>query len=170
MEKSFFYLFILTFIRNFAPANWKQLMEIQLITQELLKELHDKAKASQRLRVNFDFRNRPEDTSQRMLNVLEEGTVVPIHRHLKTSETVISIEGCIDWIFYEELTSMDNGGMVHDGETAVDERQFIEVVRLKVCPREGLYGIQVPKGTWHSVVVYEPSTTVEAKDGKYVKK
>ena len=145
-------------------------MEIQLITQELLKELHDKAKASQRLRVNFDFRNRPEDTSQRMLNVLEEGTVVPIHRHLKTSETVICIEGCIDWIFYEELPSMDNGGMVHDGEIAVDERQFVEVARVRVCPREGVYGIQVPKGTWHSVIVHEPSTTVEAKDGKYVKK
>ena len=143
-------------------------MEIQLITQELLKELHDKAKASQRLRVNFDFRNRPEDTSQRMLNVLEEGTVVPIHRHLKTSETVICIEGCIDWIFYEELPNLDAGGPIHDGEIAQDETNFRETARFRVCPREGTFGIQVPQAAWHSVIVHESSTILEAKDGPYI--
>ena len=60
------------------------------------------------------------------------------------------------------------GGPVHDGETAVDETQFKEVARVRVCPREKLYGIQVAKGAWHSIEVYEPSTIFEAKDGAYM--
>ena len=144
-------------------------MEVQLINKELLSELHVKAADNERLRVNFDLRTTTEDTSQRMLNALEPGTHVPIHRHLKTSETVICIEGCLDWVFYEELPGVETGGPVHDGETAVDETCFVETARFRVCPREGQYGIQVPKGAWHSVVVHEPSTILEAKDGKYEK-
>lgn len=80
-----------------------------------------------RLRQNFDLRTSQADTSQRMLNVLEPGTKVPIHRHLKTSESVICLEGCLDWVFYEELPNMDAGGPVHNGETAADETCFKEV-------------------------------------------
>ena len=144
-------------------------MEVKLINKELLDTLHEKAKASERLRQNFDLRTTAEDTSQRMLNALEVGTHVPIHRHLKTSETVVCIEGCLDWVFFEELPSVDTGGPVHDGETAADETCFVETARFRVCPREGLYGIQVPLGAWHSVVVHEPSTILEAKDGAYGK-
>ena len=143
-------------------------MDVQLINKELLAELHEKAAANERLRMNFDLRTTPEDTSQRMLNALQPGTKVPIHRHLKTSETVICLEGCLDWVFYEEMTNMDADGLVHDGETAADETCFKETARFRVCPRDGQYGIQVPKGAWHSVVVYEPSTILEAKDGAYV--
>ena len=142
-------------------------MEIQLINDELLEALHEEAYGSERLRQNFDMRTTAEDGSQRMLNVMEPGTHVPIHRHLKTSESVICLEGCLDWVFYEELPGVDTGGPVHDGETAADETQFKEVARERVCPREKLYGIQVPKGAWHSIEVYEPSTIFEAKDGKY---
>lgn len=144
-------------------------MEIQLINDKLLSELHQKASENERLRQNFDLRTTPEDGSQRMLNVLEVGTHVPIHRHLKTSESVVCIEGCLDWIFYDELPNVDAGGPVHDGETAADETQFKEVARFRVCPREGVHGIQVPKGVWHTIVVHEPSTIFEAKDGKYGK-
>lgn len=144
-------------------------MEIQLLDRGLLEGLHEKAKASERLRQNFDLRTTPADTSQRMLNALEVGTKVPIHRHLKTSESVICLEGCLDWVFYEELPNMDAGGPVHDGETAADETQFVETARVRVCPREKVYGIQVPKGAWHSIEVHEPSTIFEAKDGAYGK-
>ena len=144
-------------------------MEIQLLDRGLLERLHGKAKASERLRQNFDLRTTPADTSQRMLNALEVGTKVPIHRHLKTSESVICLEGCLDWVFYEELPNMDAGGPVHDGETAADETQFVETARVRVCPREKVYGIQVPKGAWHSIEVHEPSTIFEAKDGAYGK-
>ena len=142
-------------------------MDIQLINKELLSALHEKAEASERLRQNFDLRTTPKDTSQRMLNVLEPGTKVPIHRHLKTSESVVCFEGCLDWVFYEELPNVDCGGPVHDGETAADETCFAEVARFRVCPREKVYGIQVPLGAWHSIIVHEPSTIFEAKDGKY---
>lgn len=138
-------------------------MEIQLINDELLGELRKRAQMSERKRQNFDLRTSPEDTSQRMLNVLEPGTKVPIHRHLRTSESVVCLEGCLDWVFYEEIRP------VHDGETAVDESCFAETARFRVCPREGQYGIQVPKGVWHSVVVHERSTILEAKDGAYGK-
>ena len=144
-------------------------MEIQLINDELLKALRKQAQGNERKRQNFDLRTTPQDTSQRMLNVLEPGTHVPIHRHLKTSESVICLEGCLDEVFYEELPGVDTGGPVHDGETATDETVFAEVARFRICPREQKYGIQIPKGVWHSIVVYEPSTIFEAKDGAYGK-
>ena len=142
-------------------------MEVQLINSELLRRLHEKAAQNERLRMNHDLRTTPEDTSQRMLNALQPGTHVPIHRHLKTSETVICLEGCLDWVFYEELPNMDAGGPIHDGETSADESCFVETARFRVCPREGVHGIQVPLGAWHSVIVHEPSTILEAKDGAY---
>ena len=88
-----------------------------------------------------------------MLNVLEPGTKVAVHRHLKTSETVF----------------VDAGGPIHDGETAADESCFKEVARFRICPREGQFGIQIPKGAWHSIEVHEASTIFEAKDGAYGK-
>lgn len=78
-------------------------MDIQLINENLLSGLYQKAMENERKRMNYDLRTTPEDTSQRMLNALEPGTHVPIHRHLKTSETVICIEGCLDEVFYEKL-------------------------------------------------------------------
>ena len=142
-------------------------MEIQLINDDLLADLHGKAKENERKRMNYDLRTTPEDGSQRMLNVLEVGTKVPIHRHLKSSETVVCLEGCLDEVFFEELPGVVSGGPVHDGERAIDETQFVEVARFRICPREKLYGIQIPKGAWHSIEVKEPSTIFEAKDGRY---
>ena len=143
-------------------------MKVQLINNDLLKDLHAKAKTSERLRMNFDLRTTADDTSQRMLNALQPGTKVPIHRHLKTSETVICLEGCLDWVFYDELPNLDAGGPIHDGESAKDEANFTETARFRVCPREGTFGIQVPQAAWHSVIVHEPSTILEAKDGAYM--
>lgn len=144
-------------------------MEIQLLNKELTSNLHEKATSNERLRMNFDLRTSPEDGSQRMLNALEVGTHVPIHRHLKTSETVVCLEGCFEEVFFEELPNVEAGGPVHNGETAADESRFAEVARFRVCPREGQYGIQVPKGVWHTVVVLEPTTILESKDGAYGK-
>ena len=139
-------------------------MDVQLINNELLADLHDKAVESERLRQSFDLRTTPEDTSQRMLNVLEPGTHVPIHRHLKTTETVICLKGSMDWVFYEDTAE----GPEHDGEKATDESLFKETARYRLCPKEGQYGIQVPLGAWHGVEVYEPTTILEAKDGKWI--
>lgn len=136
-------------------------MEVQLINEERLTELHRKALESERLRMNFDLRTTVEDTSQRMLNALEVGTKVPIHRHLKSSETVICIQGRLDWAFYEERLNMDAGG---------PGREFAETYRVTLCPKECCYGLQIPKGAWHTIGVKEESTIFEAKDGKYEKK
>ena len=141
--------------------------EMKLIDEELLSMLHEQAMNNERKRMNYDLRTSLDDTSQRMLNSLEVGTKVSIHRHLKTSESIICLEGCLDWVFYEEMAGVDTGGPVHDGETAADEIQFVEVARFRVCPREKVYGIQVHKGAWHSIEVHEPSTIFEAKDGRY---
>ena len=61
------------------------------------------------------------------------------------------------------------GGPGSDGEKALDETQFVEVARYRLCPREGLYGMQIPLGAWHTIEVHEPSTILEAKDGAYGK-
>ncbi len=142
-------------------------MEVQPIDKGLLAELHQDAAKSERLRQAFDLRTTPEDGSQRMLNALQPGTHVPIHGHLNSAETNICIEGCLDVVFYEELPTVDCGGLVHDGERALDETAFVEVARFRLCPGEGKFGIQIPKMAWHTVEVHEPSTIFEAKDGKY---
>lgn len=133
-------------------------MDIQLINEELLSTLRTQAKGSERLRQHFDLRTSPEDGSQRMLNVLEPGTQVSIHRHEATIETTVCIKGRLDIIFYEELPNMDAGG---------PDREFKECFRTELCPAKGNYGIQIPLNAWHSVEVKEPSVIFEAKDGKY---
>ena len=125
------------------------------INQELLEKLLEEAKVNARLRTNLDLRTSVEDGSQRMLNALLPGTEVAIHRHPMSNENVILIKGRLDEILYEEVTSAD--GWVTLKETE----------RIHLCPEEGAYGCQVPKGVWHNVEVFEPSTTFEAKDGKY---
>ncbi len=142
-------------------------MEVTIINESLLADLHEKARKVERKRTNYDLRNSPSDTSQRMLNVLETGTKVPIHRHKDTTETTICLEGCLDEIFYMELPTQEEGGPIHDGEKALDETSFREIARVTLCPRTKNYGIQIPAGAWHSIEVKEPSVIFEAKDGIY---
>ena len=120
------------------------------INQELLEKLFEEAKGNPRLRTNFDLRTSAEDGSQRMLNAMLPGTEVAIHRHPMSNENVILITGKMYEILYE----------VADG-------QLVETERLYLCPAEGKYGCQVPKGVWHTVEVIEPSVIYEGKDGKY---
>ncbi len=140
---------------------------IQLINDNLLTDLHFEASKNERKRINFDLRTTPNDTSQRMLNVMEPGTIVPIHRHLETSETIICLEGCLDWVIYEGVAVSEAEGIDAEREYATDNDHFTEIARYRICPRELKYGIQVPPMTWHTVEVYEPSTILEAKDGAY---
>ncbi len=144
-------------------------MDLLPINERLLAALHEKAKAHERKRTNFDLRTTPADNSQRMLNVLEPGTVVPIHRHMNTSETVLCLEGRLDWIIYEEDVQPGRGPVADDIEIAPEGHRFREVARYRLCPREGNFGTQTPKGTWHSIEVYEQSTIFEGKDGAYRK-
>ena len=76
------------------------------IDKSLLDSLTQKAKESPRLRMNLDMRTSAEDGSQRMLNALEPGTELPIHRHRKTTETVVILRGSATQYFYD-----DNGNV-----------------------------------------------------------
>ncbi len=115
----------------------------------LLDQLSAQARACERLRMNLDLRTSEEDNSQRMLNALEPGTILPIHRHRFSSETVVMVCGSLKEIFYN-----DNG-------------KVTDVILMEAggeCP-----ALQIPKGQWHTVEVMEPGTVIfEAKDGAYV--
>ena len=119
-----------------------------IINDQLLDTLSSQAKASPRLRMNYDLRNSENDNSQRMLNALESGTVMPIHRHRKTSETVVIVRGSLVERFYDEEGNVtEEVLMVPGGESPV---------------------VQVEKGRWHSLECLESGTVLfEAKDGKY---
>ena len=117
------------------------------INKELLDNLFEQAKENPRLRQNLDLRTSSADTSQRMLNALLPGTVVPIHRHPQSTENVFLLYGKIVEIICDE-----NGN---------------EIERIHLDPSVGNYGCVVPQGAWHTVEVLEPSVIYEAKDGKY---
>lgn len=123
--------------------------------KDFLGRLLEQAIESPRLRQSFDLRTSSADSSQRILNALLPGTVVPIHRHLNTSETVVCLCGKMDEVIYEESDSNK------------DVTSLREVQRIRLCPAEAKYGCQVPMGAWHTVEVIEPSVIFEAKDGAY---
>ena len=113
-----------------------------------MDELTAQAKASPRLRMNRDLRNSPEDKSQRMLNALEPGTPLPIHRHTKSSETVVCLRGHLREIFYD------------------DKGEVTDVIDLKPC--SDIVALNIPLGQWHTVEVLESGTVImEVKDGAY---
>ena len=136
------------------------------INKELLENLLAEAKENPRLRQNFDLRTSFADTSQRMLNALQPQTEVPIHRHEKTSETVICLVGKLEEIIYEEVNEY-----VHEATSCCDDvirqKSFKEVSRQTLSPAEGKFGIQIPAGAWHTINIIEPSVILEAKDGAY---
>ena len=119
-----------------------------LINKALLDDLSARAKESPRLRMNYDLQNTPEDLSQRQLNALEPGTVIPIHRHKNTSETVIVLRGKLLWKHYN-----DNSVIIDTFVLQADSDTF---------------GITSPKGQWHSLDCLESGTVImEMKDGAW---
>ena len=137
-----------------------------LIDEIFLDGLFEQAAESPRLRQNYDLRTTGADTSQRMLNALQPGTEVPIHRHEETSETVVCLCGRLEEIIYEEVVEYVQDETSRTGEV-MRKQSFKEVERHLLCPVEGKYGIQIPKGAWHTIRVMEPSVIFEAKDGAY---
>ena len=118
------------------------------ITQSLLDSLTAQAKASPRLRMNYDLRDSAQDGSQRMLNALEPGTVLPIHRHRTTSETVVILRGRATQEFYD------------------DQGRLTESVTI--APGSDCVGMSIAKGRWHKLISHESGTVIlECKDGPY---
>lgn len=119
-----------------------------IISTELLDNLTAQAKASPRLRQNYDLRDTPEDGSQRMLNAMEPGTILPIHRHRRSSETVVILRGRGRWNFYD-----DEGNNTES--TVLDANGEVRA-------------LSVPKGQWHKTESLESGTVIlECKDGAY---
>ena len=120
-----------------------------VITQAILDDLTAKAKESPRLRMNLDLRDTDEDTSQRMLNAIEPDSPLPIHRHQKTSETVVCLRGRLVEEFYDDL-----------------ERICTE--RIELSPNGPVVALNIPAGQWHTVHALESGTVIlEMKNGKY---
>lgn len=119
------------------------------ITQALLDSLTEQAKASPRLRMNYDLRNNESDQSQRMLNAIEPNSPLPIHRHQKTSETAVVLRGRLVWEFYDEL-----------------ERICTEAI--EVSAGGAVCGLNIPAGQWHTVRALESGSVIlEMKNEAY---
>lgn len=119
------------------------------IDNALLDNLTEQAKGSARLRMNYDLRNSAADLSQRMLNAVEPGSVIPIHRHQKTSETMVVLRGRVVVELYDEL-----------------ERNCSSA--FEVYPGADVYALDIPAGVWHTLRALESGTVIiEMKDGAY---
>lgn len=122
---------------------------MKIINNALLNELTEKASESERLRMNHNFHDSNESKSQRLLNALEPGTVIPLHKHDNTAETYIVLRGSIRVDFYNSVDSL--------GESTV------------IDPLKGTYGIDIPAGQLHTLEVLQTGTVIfECKDGPYI--
>ena len=120
-----------------------------ILDDKLLDGVTEKAKKSERLRMNFNLHESLDAKAQRLFNALEPGTILPIHRHRNTAETYILLRGRMNVIFYNE-----------DG--SISEKKEIN-------PLKGIYGAQIEKGQWHTLEVLESGTVLfEVKDGPYI--
>ena len=117
-----------------------------IIDKKVLDDLTEKAKASPRLRMNLDLRNSANDTSQRMLNAIEPGTVLPVHRHMDSSVTIVCIRGHFEELLYN------------------DEEVLTEAIDMQ----PGGTVINLPIGQWHTIRSLESGTVLlEVQDGKW---
>ena len=122
---------------------------MEIIDSNLLNTVTEKAIQSPRLRMNHNFHTSLDAKAQRLLNALEPGTELPIHRHLHTAETYILLRGKIKVLFYN------------------DACELIDAVLLN--PNDGKFGINIPEGQWHTLEVLESGTVIfEVKDGPYM--
>lgn len=122
---------------------------MQLIDSDLLDQVSDSARKSSRLRMNHNFHDSLDAKAQRLLNALEPGTLLPVHRHLHTAETYLLLRGKVRVLFYN------------------DRKEIVESVELN--PSAGNYGVHIPAGQWHTLEVLEGGSVLfEVKDGPYM--
>ena len=120
-----------------------------IIDTELLDKVTEKAKASQRLRMNYNFHQSLDEKCHRFLNAVEPGTEVPIHKHPTKDESFVILRGKV-----RVTTHNDNGSIIED---------------LVLCTEDGRYGVNIPKGVWHKLESLEPNSVIfECKEGPFV--
>jgi len=121
---------------------------MKIINEELLSSITVKALESPRLRMNYNFHEYPDSKAQRLLNALEPGTVLPVHRHEFTAETYVVLRGSLKVLFYS------------------NDKKLISASEIN--PKEGIFGVDIPAGQWHTIEVLETGTVIfEVKDGPY---
>jgi len=119
-----------------------------IIDDKLLNTISKEARQSERLRMNHNLHTSPDSSSQRLLNALEPGTKLAIHRHRQTAETYIVLRGSLRVMFYDDQSQITS--------------EFI------LSPAEKKFGLDIPAGQWHSLEVLESGTVIfECKDGPY---
>lgn len=122
---------------------------MKLIDESLLNELSAQAKASSRLRMNYNFHQSLEDKCHRMLNAVEPGTQVPIHRHPTKDESFVILRGKV-----RSTTYNDDGSVIES---------------VVLCAEDGIYGVDIPRNVWHRLESLEPNSVIfECKEGPFV--
>ncbi len=122
---------------------------MKIIDIDLLNRVGEEAKASPRLRMNYNFHQSLDEKCHRMLNAVEPGTEVPIHRHPTKDETFVILQGKV-----RVTTHNDDGSMIED---------------VVLCPEEGRYGVNIPKNVWHKLEAIEPQSVIfECKEGPFI--
>lgn len=122
---------------------------MKIIDYNLLDKVSAQAKESPRLRMNFNFHQLLEDKCHRFLNAVEPGTVVPIHKHPTKDESFVILRGKV-----RVTTHRDDGSVIED---------------VVLCAEEGRYGVNIPKGVWHTIEAMETNSVIfECKEGPFV--
>ena len=121
---------------------------MEIIDKNLLDKVSSAAKESPRLRMNYNFHRSLDELCHRMLNALEPGTEIPIHRHPEKDETFVILRGKVRSTTYN------------------DDGTVIESVVL--CQEDGVYGVDIPKNVWHKLEAIESSVIFECKLGPFV--
>lgn len=122
---------------------------MKIIDSELLDGICKQAKENPRLRMNYNLHTELDEPVQRLLNALEPGTEIPVHRHRHSDETYLVIRGSLFVILFDENKKLLN--------------------KVLLDPKEGTYGVSVPAGQWHSIEVLESDTVIfEIKEGPYM--
>ena len=120
-----------------------------IIDTELLDKVAEQAKASPRLRMNYNFHQSLDELCHRFINAVEPGTEVPIHKHPTKDETFVILRGKV-----RVTTHRDDGSIIED---------------VVLCAEEGRYGVNIPKGMWHTIEAIEPGSCIfECKEGPFV--
>lgn len=122
---------------------------MERINKELLDSISEKAKVSPRLRMNYNFHKSLDEKCHRFLNAVEPGTIVPIHKHPTKDETFVILRGKV------KVTTHSDDGAVIDS--------------VLLCPEDGQYGVNIPKGVWHTLESLESGSVIfECKEGPFV--
>ena len=123
--------------------------KMKIIDKELLDDVSLQAKLSDRLRMNYNFHESLEDKCHRMLNAVEPGTLVPIHRHPTKDESFVILRGKV-----RSTTYNDDGSVIES---------------VVLCHENGVYGVDIPKNVWHRLEAMEPDSVIfECKEGPFV--